>query len=603
MYKLKICQLNHYCTQLLINRYLNMHNLESLYQLRCDVAEQCFREIMYLHSKYSRYIKSLLQQRLAVTTTIQHRHNLILKRIDQQIKSQIKNIMNINASINATTGTPHSPIQNINTLKQSTQKTLFSMNNSAIIQHPILTPAITIDLSTNDDATNSYFTDDTTINIDHDANYSMKNIDKNSSLNGDGKKGIDIDTKKRQDDGCDIRIGMENNRSTCTLNNGSDLYSTDSCGSNSFSELQGTHGIAASSSSTSSGIANTSINVGIPNKIAVKHLNDINNSNDHARRRRNGTELEQRAPNATIEKCNKNWKDCSKTSDGILMQMHDQSVGSDSDHDSTSAVAVTVAVGTEIGSKSYNSINNTDSCKRKKRSNYKSSQEKSKNKNKNKHKKRKKNNKRKHIDIDIDNTENLIIKKTKKRNINYNKAKAEKKSQLPSNHSKRKQKKNRPMGYYCSEFVEDDILKFECVKSNCDKIFTRKATAYAHYIAKHTTRFQCKICQSCFSDSNALTNHNRVHTGERPFKCTFKACKKSFRTKTLLGIHLSIHTGEKKYQCNYCNKRFAVKQGRDVHERIHTGVRPYKCRFKNCKKRFAQSGNRNKHELTHAWSN
>ncbi|ORZ41160.1 hypothetical protein BCR44DRAFT_116891 [Catenaria anguillulae PL171] len=63
------------------------------------------------------------------------------------------------------------------------------------------------------------------------------------------------------------------------------------------------------------------------------------------------------------------------------------------------------------------------------------------------------------------------------------------------------------------------------------------------------------------------------------------------------GIHCSTrslgrgHTGEKPYICSVCNRAFAQLGNLRTHERMHSGDRPYRCIIDGCQSQFSQLGN------------
>jgi len=111
-----------------------------------------------------------------------------------------------------------------------------------------------------------------------------------------------------------------------------------------------------------------------------------------------------------------------------------------------------------------------------------------------------------------------------------------------------------------------------------------------------------KGCNKLFKDNSAMRKHLHTH-GPRVHVCA--ECGKAFVESSKLKRHQLVHTGEKPFQCTFegCGKRFSLDFNLRTHVRIHTGDRPYVCPFDSCNKRFAQSTNLKSHILTHAKSN
>nr|XP_004666451.2 zinc finger protein 42 homolog [Jaculus jaculus]XP_044996646.1 zinc finger protein 42 homolog [Jaculus jaculus]XP_044996651.1 zinc finger protein 42 homolog [Jaculus jaculus] len=123
-----------------------------------------------------------------------------------------------------------------------------------------------------------------------------------------------------------------------------------------------------------------------------------------------------------------------------------------------------------------------------------------------------------------------------------------------------------------AEESDRPLETLQCPESGCSKRLRNKAALRKHLLVHGPRRHVCAECGRAFLEGAKLKRHFRVHTGEKPFQCTFQGC----------------------------GKRFSLDFNLRTHIRIHTGERPFVCPFDGCKKGFHQSNNLKSHILTHA---
>jgi hypothetical protein len=86
-------------------------------------------------------------------------------------------------------------------------------------------------------------------------------------------------------------------------------------------------------------------------------------------------------------------------------------------------------------------------------------------------------------------------------------------------------------------------------------------------------------CGKLFRYATARRIHERSHTGERPFACTWPNCNKAFTARNMLTKHVKIHA-DQPMSCPFppCTKTFSALSSLKRHTRIHTKELPFECK-------------------------
>ena len=135
-------------------------------------------------------------------------------------------------------------------------------------------------------------------------------------------------------------------------------------------------------------------------------------------------------------------------------------------------------------------------------------------------------------------------------------------------------KKNLPKRFQCSfcEYSSETktnfqrhlvthkkVKPFKC--THCNQSYKRKCHLTAHVKWAHTKESKpgCKVCNKIFNDRSNLLRHVRaVHDKIKSFVCT--TCSKKFAHKVDLTRHVRIHTKNKPYKCSFCDATFLLTQ-------------------------------------------
>ncbi|KAI0361765.1 hypothetical protein OH77DRAFT_1444612 [Trametes cingulata] len=149
--------------------------------------------------------------------------------------------------------------------------------------------------------------------------------------------------------------------------------------------------------------------------------------------------------------------------------------------------------------------------------------------------------------------------------------------------------------------------RYACSFEGCSKAYSKPARLAEHERSHTGDRpFICPTCNKSYLRETHLQVHARTHlpSSAKPFACEEEGCGKRFWTAQHLRVHLELHRGEKPFKCNEPGCDAAFAKHHQLREHICTahsppGTKPYRCEHPGCTKSFATNQKLTAHAKTH----